>query len=621
MPDISVLTLPSGAQLDIKDNAAREAIQNIQQFRYFIADMAEKTPDVVTGGSLVPTSETMGIIYLVRDTTGLGESTDIYDEYITVSREISDEMTTYSWEKIGSTRIDLSPYLTIEDAGNIYATKTDTVLNTSLSRGRKVNSEIGYGSFAFGASVSATEHYAHAEGFETTASGQGSHAEGASGIASGDAAHAEGSQTKAMGMSSHAEGVQTTAGGAISHAEGWGTKASGNIQSVIGMYNTGSDAKVWSPDITYDKGDYVSAITLDGSEYFSGRYIYKSLIDLNLNNSIDDPNCWELVNLYGINSKNVFEVGNGVDDDNRSNALSLTWEGDLDVARSMSIGGVPIFDPKLFAAGKYEPGNTALYDHAEGEYFIWKNKILKTRILGIKAGDNISRLTSGSKDSGTLTPRTPTSTVIIDPDGDRTNNTDILTLLYGFYNMYDAYDKYDGSGNTTYYRGDVVRYDGKFYVCNGLSRFTTVADDLLINRVNVSAMYGDISDPTIVTGYKSSFYNPRNTEYVPDNEDSPNLTYWYRFATYRDLSEFYRPIFIDYSFPDSMTSYSHVCAEVTGMHICKIFTDYNRSPINWTTGDTDGISFAPNIKFECSSGLPSSMSCMFYVPKSAKCYT
>ncbi len=146
------------------------------------------------------------------------------------------------------------------------ADKTDTVLNTTLSRGRKANSTVGTGSFAFGDVVAASGHYSHAEGVGSSsdiqygynhlkndnsigritfsgspgAKGYGSHAEGYASLpydsfahaegyatyAGGYASHAEGNSTYASGVDSHAEGYQTTANGQNSHAEGSGTIAS-----------------------------------------------------------------------------------------------------------------------------------------------------------------------------------------------------------------------------------------------------------------------------------------------------------------------------------------------------------------------------------------------------------
>ena len=88
-----------------------------------------------------------------------------------------------------------------------YATKADTVLETTLSRGRKAGTTVGTGSFAFGNAVEASGTYSCAEGNGVIASGSNAHAEGNSTIASGSNAHAEGSSNVAYGASAHIEGV------------------------------------------------------------------------------------------------------------------------------------------------------------------------------------------------------------------------------------------------------------------------------------------------------------------------------------------------------------------------------------------------------------------------------
>ena len=105
------------------------------------------------------------------------------------------------------------------------ADKADTVLDTTLSRGRNAVDQVGEASFAFGTDVSATGNNSQAEGYKTVANGQNSHAEGGQASAGGTNAHAEGGNTTASGDNSHAEGGSTTANGANSHAEGTGTIA------------------------------------------------------------------------------------------------------------------------------------------------------------------------------------------------------------------------------------------------------------------------------------------------------------------------------------------------------------------------------------------------------------
>ena len=72
------------------------------------------------------------------------------------------------------------------------ADKTDTVLNTTLSRGRKYGPDTGYGSFAFGNDVVAYGAFSYAEGTGTEAIGRSSHAEGWGTIATGESSHAAG---------------------------------------------------------------------------------------------------------------------------------------------------------------------------------------------------------------------------------------------------------------------------------------------------------------------------------------------------------------------------------------------------------------------------------------------
>lgn len=135
-------------------------------------------------------------------------------------------------EAIERTHIDLSG----------KADKTDTVLYTTLSRGRAEGSEVGEGSIAFGAGTTAsgnnsraigagtqaTGFASSAEGSGSKANGANSHSEGAGTEASGDQAHSEGAGTKATNHQAHSEGNNTIASGNSSHSEGAGTTASGN---------------------------------------------------------------------------------------------------------------------------------------------------------------------------------------------------------------------------------------------------------------------------------------------------------------------------------------------------------------------------------------------------------
>ena len=127
------------------------------------------------------------------------------------------------------------------------ANKTDTVLETTLSRGRKSGTTVGTGSFAFGNNVEASGTY--------------SHAQGDSSIASGDRSHAEGSST-ATGYHSHAEGFNALASNYYSHAEGLEIIAADTCQNVYGRYNYPivyrSSQPSWATNTNYNCGDVVT---------------------------------------------------------------------------------------------------------------------------------------------------------------------------------------------------------------------------------------------------------------------------------------------------------------------------------------------------------------------------
>jgi hypothetical protein len=106
------------------------------------------------------------------------------------------------------------------------------------------------------------------------------YAEGSNVRASGEVSHAEGADTTASGGSSHAEGLGTTASGEASHAEGLGTIAGGNNQHAGGQYN------------------------------------------------IEDTN-----NTY------AEIIGNGIYENNRSNARTLDWHGNEWLAGGLTING------------------------------------------------------------------------------------------------------------------------------------------------------------------------------------------------------------------------------------------------------------------------------------------
>jgi len=93
------------------------------------------------------------------------------------------------------------------------------------------------GTLRQGQSTQTSGNYSRAYGNSSIASGNYSHAEGNTAQAGGQYSHAEGQFTVANGDASHAEGVGTITNGIFSHAEGLGTITQGMGQHAQGKYN------------------------------------------------------------------------------------------------------------------------------------------------------------------------------------------------------------------------------------------------------------------------------------------------------------------------------------------------------------------------------------------------
>jgi len=143
-------------------------------------------------------------------------------------------------------------------------------------------------------------NFSHAEGYHTQATGKYSHTEGQLTTASGQQSHAEGYQTTANSADSHAEGGYTTASGGSSHAEGYGTTASGENSHAEGSYTTANHK----------------------SQHVFGEY---NVLDPSATPSIARGTYVEI-------------VGNGSYNTTRSNARTLDWSGNENIAGMLRIG-------------------------------------------------------------------------------------------------------------------------------------------------------------------------------------------------------------------------------------------------------------------------------------------
>lgn len=173
---------------------------------------------------------------------------------------------------------------------------------------RESNSAIGNHSVAEGYSTIASGYASHAEGYSTKASGNFSHAEGSATIVSGNFSHVEGSFTQAPNDYAHAEGYQARAFGISSHAEGTNTVASEQAAHAEGLETTAS-------------GKYTHA---------GGYY---TIAQRKSQTAIGEYNIADTTGADGtVRGDYAVIIGNGTADNARSNALTVDWDGNVQMA-------------------------------------------------------------------------------------------------------------------------------------------------------------------------------------------------------------------------------------------------------------------------------------------------
>ena len=196
-------------------------------------------------------------------------------------------------------------------AGDVISSENSNLVNGSATGSlRSVESAaesssytIGQYAFAEGSLTKASGPASHAEGFNTEALGNNSHAEGVFTLARGHQSHAEGTYTEAHGEYSHAEGYYCGTSGAFSHAQNNHTLAGSRSQTSIGEYNILDQGSTDNP-----RGNY------------------------------------------------AFIVGNGTSNNNRSNALTVDWDGSVDIASGAKykINGVALPEQIELTQAQYD---------------------------------------------------------------------------------------------------------------------------------------------------------------------------------------------------------------------------------------------------------------------------
>lgn len=162
-------------------------------------------------------------------------------------------------------------------------------------------SDAPYYTFGKRAANSVVGNYSVAEGRNTTAEGADSHAEGTGTTAGGHGSHAEGDGTTAQGLASHAEGLITTAASDYSHAEGYYCNSTGLYSHAEGRECQTKAANAHAQN-------------------------YKTLASSSNQTALGQCNIEDANDTYAV------IVGNGTSDNARSNALTVDWTGNVQMA-------------------------------------------------------------------------------------------------------------------------------------------------------------------------------------------------------------------------------------------------------------------------------------------------
>ena len=224
----------------------------------------------------------------------------------------------------------LNEHLNDKALASIYSEDSINLGRSSLPRGENEEIIKGEKSAAIGHMVHAEGDFSLATGSETVASGLYSHAEGKLTEASGQYSHAEGGETKATGVGSHSEGYGTIASGDFSHAEGALSEASGKYSHAEGS-NTLAEGE--------------SSLALGNSTIAKGK------------NSIaagqgtiaasDNQFVHGTFNIEDTEGKYLEIIGNGTDNEHRSNAYAITKNGDIEFSGKVTaaeFNGPAIYD-------------------------------------------------------------------------------------------------------------------------------------------------------------------------------------------------------------------------------------------------------------------------------------
>ena len=300
---------------------------------------------------------------------------------------------------------------------NKKVNKNHAVIMEKISMGRKTNTNSGYHSVTLGSMLEASNDNAYAEGYGTKATASPSHAEGMNTVASGRCSHAEGEETLATDDDAHAEGYKTTASADTAHAEGWGSISSNNAAHAEGYHSFASgDSSHSEGNDTWAQGDASHA---EGkSNYAIG---FASHVEGISNSAYSEASHVQgRYASYDTLEEYAHIIGNGTNNEHRSNIHTVDWNGNGWYKGRLSQDGIPTSEkdltPKKYVDDKLSDAlecimqvNDRLYEgrdltqvHAKeiadftDEWNWIKERIQARNYTGIHVGDYIPMYADGN---------------------------------------------------------------------------------------------------------------------------------------------------------------------------------------------------------------------------------
>ena len=225
---------------------------------------------------------------------------------------------------LGGGNQSIAPGALTIGTNNIASAQNAIAIGSKLA-GADPNTASAPAATALGLSCTASGYGSVAVGYNTTSSGTGSTSMGYQTSATIDGALASGYLSTASGSASAAIGFQTTASGTGAAAVGRDATASGAASTALGRGTTASASQALAAGRD-TKAEAVAATALGYGTDATGA---RSLVA----GAYNAPDTNEVDTTHGSGArKYLMIIGNGTADTARSNAATLDWDGNLEVA-------------------------------------------------------------------------------------------------------------------------------------------------------------------------------------------------------------------------------------------------------------------------------------------------